>query len=74
MTIEKQLEIINQKLDLSLKALSIIPIFIASVHDKNPNKQWKSAIKEWDKIDKKYMEILKYEHNIDTTSVENKIS
>lgn len=74
MTQKQKLEVINRKLDLSLKAISIMPLFIASVHDKNPNKLWKDAIRQWEEIEKQYKEILKYEDNNNTTSLTDQIS
>lgn len=74
MRTKEKLEIINAKLDLSLRAISIIPLFIASVNSKDPKRQWKSAVKQWEEIDKKYTDILKYEVNHNTTSVEDQVS
>lgn len=74
MTQKQKLEVINKKVDLSLKAISIMPLFIASVHDKNPNKMWRYAIKQWEQIEKQYKEILKYEDNNNTTSLTDEIS
>lgn len=71
---KKQLTTISKKLDLTLKAISIMPLFIASIHDKNPNRMWKDAIKEWEKIDKEYTKLLKHEHNNNTPGIENTIS
>jgi hypothetical protein len=51
-----------------------MPLFIASCNDKNPNKLWKDAIRQWEEIEKQYKEILKYEDNNNTTSFENQIS
>jgi hypothetical protein len=73
-TQKQKLEVINRKLDLSLRAISIMPLFIASAHDKNPNKLWRDALRQWEEIEKQYKEILKYEDNNNTTSFENQIS
>lgn len=69
MTQKKQIAIINQKTDLCLKAVSIIPLFVAAANDKKGKQLWKDAMKQWEEIEKEYKEILKYENNDDTTSI-----
>ena len=61
-------------MDLSLKAISIIPLFIASMHGKKPNKLWRDSIKQWEQIEKEYKEIIEYEYNNNTTSVKDEVS
>lgn len=71
MTQKQKIEVINKKIDLTLRAMSTIPLFIASVHDRNPNKMWKDAMKQWEKVEKEYKEILKDENNNNSTSIED---
>jgi len=74
MTTKQQLEIINKKLDLSLNAIAVMPIFIAAANAKDPKRIWKYGIREWEKIDKEYQEIMKNENNNNSTNFKNKVS
>ena len=71
---QKQASILNMKMNLTLKAISSLPLFIASLHDKNPKKHWGEALKEWEKIEKQFKEILDYEYNNNSSGVKDQVS
>ena len=71
---QKQALILSMKMDLTLKAISSLPLFIASLHGKNPKKHWGEASKEWGKIEKQFKEILDYEYNNNSSGVKDQVS
>lgn len=69
-----QQEIINAKLDLIFSLVASLPIFIKAPHERKMKESWRDAQVDYREILDKYRELIEYEHNSNTTGVEDKVS